>query len=138
VIDTARGEQMAMPGLQEPAKKALATMDREWEGLVAHRDYPHLSLDNNLAERTIRKAVITRRNAGGSRTDTGAHDAATIFTVTATTGLHGLNPLTYLISYLDACGRNSGKPPQGADLDRFLPWTASPDDLAAWKQPPPD
>lgn len=137
-IDAARQEQMAMPGLQEPAKKALATLGREWAGLTAHRAYPQVSLDNNLAERTIRKAVIIRRNAGGSRTDTGAHDAATIFTVTATTGLHGLNPLTYLTAYLDACGRNNGKPPEGPDLERFLPWLASPDDLAAWKQPPAD
>ena len=31
---------MQAPGLQEPAKKALATLDREWDGLIAHRDYP--------------------------------------------------------------------------------------------------
>jgi transposase len=42
---------MAAPGLQEPAKKALATLDREWDGLKAHRDYPMISLDNNAAER---------------------------------------------------------------------------------------
>jgi len=40
VIDDARKKQMAAPGLQEPAKKALATLDREWGGLIAHRDYP--------------------------------------------------------------------------------------------------
>src|SRR5512135_2818878 len=51
VIDAARKEQMAAPGLQEPAKKALATLDREWDGLTAHRDYPMVSLDNNAAER---------------------------------------------------------------------------------------
>ena len=38
---------MQAPGLQEPAKKALATLDREWDGLTAHRDYPMVSLDNN-------------------------------------------------------------------------------------------
>ena len=36
VIDEARKKQMAAPGLQEPAKKALATLDREWDGLAAH------------------------------------------------------------------------------------------------------
>ena len=46
VIDEARKKQMAAPGLQEPAKKALATLDREWDGLIAHRDYPMASLDN--------------------------------------------------------------------------------------------
>ena len=48
----------------------------------------------------------------------------------------GLNVLTYLTAYLDACGRNGGKPPAGPDLERFLPWTADPDDLRAWAQPP--
>jgi transposase len=33
VIDQARKKQMAAPGLQEPARKALATLDREWDGL---------------------------------------------------------------------------------------------------------
>jgi len=46
VIDQARKKQMAAPGLAEPAKKALATLDREWDGLAAHRDYPMVSLDN--------------------------------------------------------------------------------------------
>jgi transposase len=50
VIDEARKKQMAAPGLQEPAKKALATLGREWDGLAAHRDYPMVSLDNNAAE----------------------------------------------------------------------------------------
>jgi hypothetical protein len=45
-IDTERRKQMAAPGLQEPARKALATLDREWDGLVAHREYPMISLDN--------------------------------------------------------------------------------------------
>jgi len=46
VIDEARRAQMTAPGLQEPAKKALATLDREWDGLTAHRGYPMISLDN--------------------------------------------------------------------------------------------
>jgi len=136
VIDTARRAQMTAPGLQEPAKKALATLDREWDGLTAHRSYPMIGLDNNPAERAIRGPVVTRRNAGGSRTEDAARDAATIFTVTATATLHGLNLLTYLESYLDACGRADGTAPTGTDLERFLPWAASPDDLQAWKQPP--
>ena len=44
MIDEARKKQMAAPGLQEPAKKALATLDREWDGLIAHRDYPMIGL----------------------------------------------------------------------------------------------
>ncbi len=46
VIDEARKRQTAAPGLAEPAKKALATLDREWDGLAAHRDYPMIGMDN--------------------------------------------------------------------------------------------
>jgi transposase len=136
-IDTERRTQMKGPGLQQPAKKALATLDRQWDGLAAHRDYPMIDLDNNAAERALRRPVVTRKNAYGSRTDDAARLAATVWTVTATAEMAGLNVLTYLTAYLDACGRNGGKPLTGPDLQRFLPWNASPADLRTWAQPPP-
>ena len=113
VIDKARREQAAAPGLQEPAKKALATLDREWDGLAAHRGYPMISLDNNAAERAMRRPVVTRKNAYGSRNEDAARLAARIWTVTATAEMAGLNVLTYLTAYLDECGRNGGKPLAG-------------------------
>jgi hypothetical protein len=136
VIDVARGKQAAAPGLAEPARKALATLDREWDGLAAHRDYPMISLDNNAAERAIRRPVVTRKNAYGSRNGDAARLAATVWTVTATAEMAGLNVLTYLTAYLDECGRTGGKPLTGPALERFPPWKASPDDLRAWAQPP--
>jgi transposase len=137
VIDEARKKQMAAPGLREPAKKALATLDREWDGLTAHRDYPMVSLDNNTAERMIRGPVVTRKNARGSHNGDAARNAAVIWTVTATAQMAGLNVLTWLTAYLDECGRNGGKPLTGPALQRFLPWNASPEDLHTWAQPPP-
>src|SRR5260370_11335115 len=135
-IDEARTKQMAAPGLQEPAKKALATLDREWDGLAAHREFPMISLDNNAAERMIRGPVVTRKNAGGSRNGDSARLAASIWTVTATIQMAGLNLLTWLTAYLDECGRNGGKPPSRQDLEQFLPCTAYPQDLRTWAQPP--
>ncbi len=79
---------------------------------------------------------MTRKNAGGSRNDDSARNAAVIWTVTATAQLAGLNVLTYLTAYLHECGRNAGKPLTGAALERFLLWNASPEDLRAWAQPP--
>jgi transposase len=137
VVDAERRKQMASPGLQQPAKKALATLDREWDGLAAHRDYPMISLDNNAAERALRRPVVTRKNAYGSRNENAARLAARVWTVTATAEMAGLNVLTYLTAYLDACGRNGGKPLTGPALDAFLPWNATPADLRAWAQPPP-
>jgi transposase len=137
VIDAERKKQEQAPGLQEPAKKALATLGREWEGIIAHRDYPMISIDNNIAERAIRGPVVTRKNAGGSHNAGTAANAARMFTVTATVKMAGLNTLTWLTAYLDECGRHGGKPLTGTDLGRFLPWTASPEDLRTWAQPPP-
>ncbi len=136
-ISEARKKQMAAPGLAEPAKKALATLDREWDGLAAHRSYPMVSLDNNAAERAIRGPVVTRKNAGGSRNGDTARNAALIWTVTATAQMADLNIITYLTAYLDECGRNGGRPLTGMALERFLPWNASPEDLRTWAQPPP-
>ena len=103
VIDAERKKQEQAPGLQAPAKKALATLGREWEGIIAHRDYPMISIDNNIAERAIRGPVVTRKNAGGSHNGNTAGNAARIFTVTATARMAGLNTLTWLAAYLDEC-----------------------------------
>ena len=138
VIDETRKEQAKGPGLAEPAKKALATLDREWDGLIAHRDYPMAGLDNNLAERTIRTPVVTRKNAGGSHNPDTACTAASIWSVTATVQMAGLNIITYLTAYLGECGRQGGKPLSGEALSRFLPWNASPEDLRTWTHPPPN
>ncbi len=78
---------------------------------------------------------MTRKNAGGSHNGDTARNAARIFTVTATAQMAGLNVITYLAAYLDECGRNGGKPLTGAALERFLPWTASSEDLRTWALP---
>ena len=135
-INAARIQQMAAPGLKEPAKKALATLDREWNGLIAHREFPLINLDNNVAERAIRRPVVTRKNAYGSRNDDAALLAARIWTITATAEMAGLNVLTYITACLDACGRNGGKPLSGPELERFLPWNATRADLDTWSLPP--
>jgi hypothetical protein len=49
-----------------------------------------VSLDNNAAERALRRPVVTRKNAHGSRNET-----AVIWTVTVTAAMAGLNVLTY-------------------------------------------
>ena len=80
--------------------------------------------------------MVTRKNAYGSRNEDAAWLAARVWTVTATAEMAGLNPVTYLTAYLDACGRTGGKPLSGPELNAFLPWSAAPADLHAWAQPP--
>ena len=64
-IDAARKKQMAAPGLQEPAKKALATLDREWDGLAAHREYPMVGLDNYPDDAVMPMSAVCGGPAAG-------------------------------------------------------------------------
>lgn len=46
-IDLARRKESLDEGLPPPARKVLATLNNEWEGLKRHAEHPHLDLDNN-------------------------------------------------------------------------------------------
>ena len=72
MIDEARKKQVQAPGLQEPAKKALATLDREWDGLIAHRDYPMVSLDNNADGAVMPMSVVCLGVSAGQGGDLAA------------------------------------------------------------------
>ena len=135
-IDAERKVQAALPCLHPAAAKVLATLDREWDGLARHREYPELPLDNNTSERALRGPVIGRKNFYGSGSVVSAELASRVWTITATAQRAGLNPLTYLGAYLDACAQAGGTAPQGQALARFLPWAAGDTDLTAWRQGP--
>jgi transposase len=122
-IDTHRRIQGRRPDLLHPAAaKVLATLDREWEGLAAHRDFPDLPLDNNTAERAIRTPVVGRKNYNGSGARWAADLAGHAWTILGTARIAGHNPRAYLETYLHACAANGGKPPAGQALDALLPW----------------
>jgi transposase len=137
VIDSERHAQAANAHLMHPAAvKVLATLDREWDGLTRHREFPELPLDNNAAERALRGPVVGRKNFYGSGSTASAELASRVWTITATAQRAGLNPLAYLGAYLHACAQAGSTPPTAAALDRFLPWAINPDDRAAWARHP--
>jgi transposase len=136
-IDADRKTQTAHPDLLHPAAaKVLATLDREWDGLVRHREFPELDLDNNTSERALRGPVVGRKNYYGSGSVASAELASRVWTITATAERAGLNPLTHLTAYLDSCAQADATAPTGQALTRFLPWTATPDDLTTWRHDP--
>ena len=95
-----------------------------------------ISLDNNAAERALRRPVVTRKNAYGSRNEDAARLAARIWTITATAEMAGLN-VHHLPHRLPRRLRTNRRQATGRpDLERFLPWTATREDLHAWAQPP--
>jgi transposase len=127
-MDTVRHEQAALYSLHPAAKKVLATLDREWDGLARHRDFPDVALDNNPAERALRTPVVGRKNYYGSHAKWAADLAARVWTITATAERNHREPLAYLTEYLQTCATAAGKTPQGQALQRFLPWLPDPDD----------
>ena len=129
-----RETEAADQSLLLEARKALDSMARHWEGLTLFLDHPDVPLDNNEAERLLRIGVVGRKNFYGCGSGKSGELTESAYSVLLTTIKHNLNPLTYLRAYLDACAENGGNPPE--DIDRFLPWNASKEDLAAWKLPP--
>ena len=68
-----------------------------WDGLIKFIDNPRIALSNNEAERTVRHAVMGRKNYYGSRTHNGADTAATYFTIVESCKKSELDPRTYII-----------------------------------------
>src|SRR5216683_3203653 len=126
-IDAHRRIQGRRPDLLHPAAaKVLATLDREWDGLARHREFPALPLDNNTAERAIRTPVAGRKNYSGSGARWAADLAGSAWTILGTARIAGHNPHAYLEAYLQACAANGGRPPAGQALEALLPWNITP------------
>ena len=132
-MDKVRKQEVEWRGLPKPARKVLGTLGREWQGLLVALRPEHrgLALENNVSERGLRGPVLGRKNSYGSGSVPAAKLTADIWTVFATVGQAGWNRLLHLQDYLAACAQAGGRPP-GADLDRFLPWSAGEADRLRW------
>jgi transposase len=108
-------------GARTKQKKVLASLLEHWSGLTLFVKHPHVPMDNNRGENSIRTPVTGRKNYYGSGSLWSAELAATLFSLLQTLVLWGINPRHWLRGYLDACADNGGCPPQ--DLDPFLPWS---------------
>ncbi len=116
------------------AKKVLKMIDSHWDGLITFASHPEIAPDNNAAERALRPEVLLRKNCRGSGSPFAADLAGSAFSAIATAAQWNLNPLSYLNAYLRGCAQAGGDAPD--DITAFLPWSASPEDLASWRAPP--
>lgn len=66
---------------ESPLRKAIGYTAKLWPGLTLFLSDMRVPLSNNDAERTLRHAVVGRKNYYGSKTIDGADLAATLFTV---------------------------------------------------------
>jgi transposase len=88
-------------------------------------------MDNNVAERDARLAVVGRKNFYGSGSEWSGQLAATMYSLLMTVKLWKLNPRTWLSAWLQACADNGNQAPQ--DINAFLPWAMDDARLSAMR-----
>jgi transposase len=86
-------------------RKAIEYILKRWDGLTLFLEETKLPLSNNEAERTIRHAVVGRKNYYGSGNHVGAETAATLFTVIESCKKNDIDPRTFLIMSLHRVAR---------------------------------
>ena len=123
-MDEVRKAEAHDPQLPDAAKKVLATLEREWVGLSAFLEHPEISdIDNNVAERHLRRPVVLRKGCYGSRSIAAAQLAADAWTIVQTYELASWNPLSALEAFLSKRGEVA-RPLTARELRAFLPWAA--------------
>ncbi len=86
-------------------RKAIEYTTKRWDGLTMFVKDRRLPLSNNEAERTIRHAVVGRKNYYGSGNHAGAETAATLFTIIESCKKNDIDPRSFLIMSLQAAAR---------------------------------
>ncbi len=100
IIDKMRAwlfEQWPEARAESELQKAMAYTMNHWTELTKFLVDPIIPLSNNEAERTIRQAVMGRKNFYGSRSIDGADVAAIMYTVIESCKKFELDPREYLL-----------------------------------------
>jgi transposase len=136
-MDEVRKAEAHDPRLPDAARKVLATLDHEWVGLSAFLEHPEVSdIDNNRAERHLRRPVVLRKGCYGSRSLSQAQLAADAWTIIQTYELAQWNPLWVLEAFLLKRGE-AARSLTSRELRTFLPWVAPPAAHKAFTAAPP-
>lgn len=94
-------EEFSRSREESQKRKAILYIEKRWPGFELFLSDTRIPLSNNEAERTIRHAVVGRKNYYGSGSHTGAETAATLFTIIESCKKNDLDPRTYLTRVLN-------------------------------------
>jgi transposase len=86
-------ELNAVPWEDGQARRLVKRLKRHHDELFTFLDQPGVPFENNLAERSIRPAVILRKNSYGNRSGQGADIQAVLMSVFFTLKKRGHNPV---------------------------------------------
>ena len=114
-----REGQIVLP--RSPMAQAIGYALNQWDALCRYVEHGYLNIDNNAAERALKRVAIGRKNWLFAGNDAAGASHARLWTLIASAERHGLDPQAYLRSVLAKIG---GTPL--SELGQFLPdgWKA--------------
>ncbi|HMI83270.1 MAG TPA: transposase [Polyangiaceae bacterium] len=94
---------------QAPIAEAIGYARNQWGALTRFLDDARLKLDNNTAERQLRRVAVGRKNWLFAGSESGAERACVIYSLLATCKLHGVNSFHYLKDVLVRIGSHPAR-----------------------------
>ncbi|MCP4571750.1 MAG: IS66 family transposase [bacterium] len=92
---------------KSPMGQAITYALNQWAALTVYATDGDLHIDNNPAERALRRIAIGRKNWLFAGSDRGGRTAATLFSLIATCQRHGVEPFAYLRDVLTRISAHS-------------------------------
>ena len=111
--------QLVLP--RSPMAQAINYALNQWDALNRYTEQGYLNIDNNAAERALKRVALGRKNWLFAGHDEAGASHARLYTLIASAERHGVDPQAYLTSIF---AKINDTPP--SELDQFLPdvWKA--------------
>jgi hypothetical protein len=111
--------QLVLP--RSPMAAAINYTLNQWDALNRYTEQGWLNIDNNAAERALKRVAIGRKNWLFAGHDEAGASQARLWTLIASAERHGIDPQRYLTSVLAKIGQT-----KLSELGQFLPeqWKA--------------
>jgi len=100
LVDQRLTAMIETPWQHDDARRLVKRLRRHRDDLFTFLDKPGVPPDNNHAERSIRPAVIIRKNSHGNRSDRGADTQAVLMSIHRTLKQRGHDPLKTIVEAL--------------------------------------
>jgi hypothetical protein len=97
--------------------KAFSYLLKYWKKLTLFLSQPGAPIDNNIVERSLKKAIMNRKNALFYKTLKGAKVGDLFMSLIHTCELNGVNPFDYLVEL------QRHKAELAAHPSEWMPWT---------------
>jgi transposase len=90
--------QLVLP--RSPMAQAINYTLNQWDALNRHTEQAYLNIDNNAAERALKRVALGRKNWLFAGHDDAGASHARLYTLIASAERHGVDPQAYLTSIL--------------------------------------